>query len=667
MITLLWSELLPAYLDFHRDLLFHQEPEVLFNGFFMARAADAFLTVGIEGEDSEVVQRAIDQLDDFVGYRPVAVLENRNCQPYRHEFVRPVPLYVKGAGVAAGPYYEIISQAIEILNNTDSEILQSAAFDPDRLVELSLDPRAYDFDHPVNRRPNYHFGSWDERLVNKDGYYERFVLRQVTLDALLSRVSEVEEVDADELMVEAASVLVGTILMASGITGGFPSQYSSDVTIVSLMKPIAAYRDAYYDGRIAQIQGIHAERLAAEQQRRHQPFGAARQHLNAALAQRRAAQVQHAQLARLYARMGFPDAAARQADTVSATSARLMCRIDCVMTAGLRSLRSTDLSEAVKIPGMTFDLLKRAIDCGALIDPWNILGFGGNFSLYPGPESGVHDTRIEDILYLVEQLFGYTARVWSEAAARDDSAAYDQMALEYREIAEWWREYAAHTVESIEATDPLESYESAKLVARALRLWHQGGAESGNIAFWASHAELFDSPRAYSLVISALLEREDFVSAMALLVHWLSNAETVGLRSGGSSLPRLSERWLLKLRDSTEEDDTAFSQPSLRQVSKRDTRDVWPKVRKFFDYYEANAEHFWSAPQFNLGSRKSGPRDWDRELMDADEDQDDQDGLFDAAYEGMTYRDTTDDGTKVLCSILVTKEVATNWRRNRSG
>ena len=41
VIALLWSELLPAYLDFHRDLLFHQEPELIFNGFFMARAADA--------------------------------------------------------------------------------------------------------------------------------------------------------------------------------------------------------------------------------------------------------------------------------------------------------------------------------------------------------------------------------------------------------------------------------------------------------------------------------------------------------------------------------------------------------------------------------------------------------------------------------------------------
>ena len=35
VIRLLWSELLPAYLDFHRDLLFHQVPELIFNGFFI--------------------------------------------------------------------------------------------------------------------------------------------------------------------------------------------------------------------------------------------------------------------------------------------------------------------------------------------------------------------------------------------------------------------------------------------------------------------------------------------------------------------------------------------------------------------------------------------------------------------------------------------------------
>lgn len=647
IVRLLWSELLPAYLDFHRDLLFHQEPEVLFNGFFLARAADAILAVESDAdkEDAEIVQAAIDSLDDFVGYRPVAVLENRTCQPYRHEFVRPVPLYIQGAGVSAGPYREIITLAIEALENTDPAILRAASFDPSRLKELALDPRAYDFDHPVNRRPNYHFGGWDQHSIDEDGYFDRFVLRQVTLGALLSRLDEHPDIDRQELLVEAASVLAGTILMASGISGWGPSAITSDVTLSSLMQPIAAYRDAYYEHRLECLSGEHGERLAGEQKLRRQPFGAARQHLNAALALRRAAQLQHVQLARLYARMGYPDAATKQADVVPAASARMMCRIDCAMTLGLRALRAGKLKEATPVPRLAFDLLKRAIECGALIDPWDILGFGGNFSLYPGPESGVHDARVDDLLYLIEQLFGYTARVWSEAAAQNDDSVYTEMETQYQEIAVWFRQFAAHTIESIEATDPLESFESARLVARALRLWHKGGAEAGDVAFWAPHADLFDSPRAYSLVISALLEREDFVPAMALIVHWLGNADRVGLRSGGNSLPRLSERWLLRVRDAAEHDDDGFGDTTIDQASQNDTRDVWPMVRKFFDYLEANAEAFWSTPTFSLGSQPNKPKDWDRELTAADED-DSEDNLYQAAYEGMTYRDTTDDGNE---------------------
>lgn len=640
IVKVLWSELLPAYLDFHRDLLFHQAPELIFNGFFMARAADALLAGGMEGEDETIVQAAIDQLDDFVGYRPVPMLENQHCQPHRHEFVRPVPLYIRGSGISSGPYRELISLAIDALHSVDASILRAGSFDPDRVAELAMDPRACDFDHPVNRRPNYHFGGWDEHSVNQDGYYDRFIVRQVTMDALLSRLVDEPELDPKELLVEAATVLAGTILMASGIDGWGPGWHSSEITLSSLMKPIAAYRDEYYKNRLAQIGGTHEQRLAKEQQLRRQPFGAARQHLNAALAERRAAQLQHVQLARLYARMGYPDAAKRQTDTVEAASARMMCRIDCMMTLGLRSIRAGDLQGAIEVPETAFDLLKRAIECGALIDPWDILGFGGNFNLYPGPESGVHDSRVDDMLYLIEQIFSYNARVWSEAAAQNDQAAYEAMEVCYRDMAEWWRGFAAHTVESIEAADPLELYDSAKLVARALRLWHRGGAEAGNVAFWAPHADLFDSPRAYSLVISALLERQDFVSAMALLVHWLSNADRVGLRLGGNSLPRLSERWLLSLRDVHDKAKPDYGEPSIDQVRQRDTSKIWPMVRRLFDYFEANAAEFWSAPQFVLGSSKAQPRDWDRELTEADE----SDGLYDAAYEDVTYRDTTDDG-----------------------
>ena len=40
-----------------------------------------------------------------------------------------------------------------------------------------------------------------------------------------------------------------------------------------------------------------------------QPFGAARQHLNQSLARRRADQLQHVHLARLFAKMGYTEAA----------------------------------------------------------------------------------------------------------------------------------------------------------------------------------------------------------------------------------------------------------------------------------------------------------------------------------------------------------------------
>ena len=646
---LLLSELLPAYMDYHRDLLFHQEPEVLFNGFFFFRASEAllgqFAKGGFGGADpdrphlvgaarQELVAAAIQQLNVFVGYRPVAVLENRRCQPYPHEFVRPIPLYVKGAGVSAGTYSELISRTIRVLRETDDDVLRSASFDIDRLEELGLDPRAYDFDHPVNRRPNYHFGGWDERSVSNDGYFTRFVLRQVTLESLLKRARDREllgrqNLDPQELLEEAATVLAGTILMASGISGWGPGAYSSDVTLSTLMKPISEYRDAFYLDRLVKLTGDHRERLEDEQRVRRQPFGAARQHLNAALAERRAAQVQHVQLARLYARMGYPDAATRQIDVVPAASARMMCRIDCEITLGLRALRAGRLSAAMEVPERAYDLLRRAIKCGALADPWDLIGFGGQFSLHPSPDCSVHDSRVDDLLYLVDQLFSYMARVWSEAAARNDKDSYERISKLYRDVAEWWRQFGAHTVESLEVVDPLDSYDSAHMVARALRVWHEGGAAAGDVKFWAPHAEFFDSPRAYSLVISALLERHDFLPAMALLIHWLGNAEEIGLRQGGNSLPRLAERWLMKLRGRGL-DDTGAATP--------DQESVWPLARKCFDYLEANAEDFWSAPTFQLGEERVRQRDWEADLEDGDG------SLENWVSDEITFKGSTEDG-----------------------
>src|SRR6185295_17315196 len=104
-------------------------------------------------------------------------------EPYDHERVRPVPLYIAGAGVACGKYHELVSATLQILAATDPDVLRLAYFDPELLDELAFDPRAYDFNHPVNKRPNYHFGLWDPHIIDQRGYYRRFVLQQTLLEA----------------------------------------------------------------------------------------------------------------------------------------------------------------------------------------------------------------------------------------------------------------------------------------------------------------------------------------------------------------------------------------------------------------------------------------------------------------------------------------------------
>ncbi len=87
---------------------------------------------------SRIVSGAIDQLNDYVGYRPVAVLEGRRLEPYPHEWLRPIPLYIRDVGVAFGPYYEIVSRCLEIIRNTSPHILRDAQFDPSHLDEFGI-------------------------------------------------------------------------------------------------------------------------------------------------------------------------------------------------------------------------------------------------------------------------------------------------------------------------------------------------------------------------------------------------------------------------------------------------------------------------------------------------------------------------------------------------
>ncbi|MFO0902458.1 MAG: hypothetical protein U0939_05620 [Pirellulales bacterium] len=672
VLDLLANHVLPAYLDFHRDLLFHQNDQSLFNSLFLGRVCEAILKQGGPWDETDrIVRDSIRTLNDYVGHRPVATLEQRKLEIYAHERLRPVPLYVRGAGVAPGPTEQVVTAALKLLEETDAEIRRAAHFDLALLDELSFDPRAYDFDHPANKRPNYHFGQWDPHQIDLQGRYRRFVVQQVTLNALMQRVWDGGPIPHEQLVTEAAAVLAGTILMASGVSGSGPDTHDSSVTLSNLLPNIARYRDRFYERLIRRMTGAHAERLGSEAAERQQPFGGARQHLNAELARRRASQVEHVHLAKIFARMGFPAAASRQAAVVPTASARMICQIDCWLAEGQQAIRAGDVESAVRLLGQIRDMLRRAISCGAIIDPWNILGFDANFSLFPSPDNSIHDHRADELCALMDHLFSLYGQAWSESVVRGNDALSAQIKRQFRELVDWWHPYATHAVTSVEAVNALEAYRGAELVTDALRLWHEAGGAAGNVAFWAPHADMFQSPQAYALVLEKLLAQHDFVASRALLIHWLSQAAKVGLTSGESSFSIQAERWvaaLLRDPDSWHAHDAPATSIDSRDVAgpppatSAERQQRWNLARKFFDFLEVNAEDYWRVPTFELAGdalpkkkrrRRPRPRDdefdeqfggeYAGEFGEEESNRDDLESATDAAWDGVVYRGAQED------------------------
>ena len=242
------GRVLPAYRAHHADLLAHLDNRDLFTPFFLVRVFEAVLAQGVAAEDEgEAVAAVVHRLNDFVGHRPIAVLETRpQGEPYDHERHRPVPLHIRGAGTAWGRYRDLVDAALEILKATDPGLLAEAQFDPDLLDEFALDMRAYDHGHPVNRRPNYVFGEWDPHHIDNQGRYRRYVARGITLNAILARRTGRTR-RPRRRAVEGAAVLAGTVLMASGVSGAGPSAHDSTTTLAVLLPHIARYRDAFYE------------------------------------------------------------------------------------------------------------------------------------------------------------------------------------------------------------------------------------------------------------------------------------------------------------------------------------------------------------------------------------------------------------------------------------
>lgn len=618
----------PAYRTHHADLLAHQADAGLFGPLFLARCCEAVLRQGPPWDEPErIVGGALALLNDYVGYRPIAVLETRpNTEYYPHEKVRPVPVFLAGAGVGPGPYADLLRPALDLLTKTDAGLLAEACYDPEKLDELAFDPRAHDHFHPINKRPNVLFGEWDPHTIDGKGYYRRFVLRQMTLDTLLSWVAGPEGApgDRNERLFESAAVLAGTVLMGAGVSGTGPGYHDSHVTLSKLVPRIARYRDGFYQQLLDALPGPHGERLRDEAKRRKQPFAGVRQYLNHAIAGQRAAHLQDRRVAQFFAAMGYPAAAREQARAIAAPAVRFATEVRIRQTEAGFAADGGRPSASGPLLAEVEDLLRRGVECGALVDPWNILGYQGLFPIFPGREDTVRDPRAEELIQTVGRQFDLYARAVAAAAVAGDAPARDRLAGGMRDLAGWWDKYATATVTDLPHIAGGDRAEAAGHVAAALAAWAKRDPDANAIAFWRGHRDGFTSPAAFAQVITALTDHGEWKAAMALLMTWLSDADVVPLDDPAASFDELAERWVRAV----------VAAPALPPADRA------ALVRRFFELLEANADERLTAADGWLGDPTEDPDEGEEDEEDEEDDGDE----YASAYEGVTFKDSADDG-----------------------
>src|SRR5262249_44055356 len=139
------------------------------------------------------------------------------------------------------------------------------------------------------------------------------------------------------------------------------------------------------------------------------------------------------------------------------------------------------------------------------------------------------------------------AAVMSEAAATGEKLLVSPLGAAIRQLASWWDRFASVEVSGIRRVHGGEAVDAAQHVAGALARWHERGEATADLAFWKQHLEGFRSPKAFALVVDALLDNGDFRASMALLINWLGQVEQVPLEEGDYSFHALALRWLLEL------------------------------------------------------------------------------------------------------------------------
>ena len=645
VMSLAWTDLFRKYLSFHEDLIFHLEEQSFGQPFFLVRLAEAVLQEGSPWNETErILQGAMQRLNDFLGLRPVAILENdRLAEPYDHERFCPCPLYFREAGVAYGPYELLLELTLKNLADIPGSLLETACFDLSLLDEIALDYRAHDHTHPSNKRTNYMFGEWDPHEIDNKGYYRRFILRSIILDALVDWVETQDQLDLITATEDASRVLCGTLLMASAISGSGPGYYDSETSLSTLLPIVAGLRDNYYESLLQTMSGAKKRRHIQILKETHQPYGHVRHGLNMYLADYGARQVQLRELALLYARMGYPVAARRKAAQIPSLSIRFESELQLRMRLGHLYVAQNQPEAAAGLLEECEDLFERGIHSGGLIDPWNILGFQGHYPLFQTREDVTGDQRAEILLELASQMIDLYTAVLGEAAVQRNHDLKEEISQRFLKWAQQWDRYATHTVNDLPTVYGVQSWESACRVAETLEKWEASDEASGSLMFWKDHIDSLQSAHSYALVIQKLLQQKDTTASMGLLMQWLSEADEVGLEVGNSSIHILFLQFMKTMIE-------IHAEPALNAYAK--------SMRRLFEFLEANAEAWCQVPSVNLLLQEDSPireePGWISDLH-SDEEFDaegesnapfdeEEEQLYQAAYDQVIYRDSTDDG-----------------------
>ncbi len=659
VLGLVFDAALPAYRQFHRDLLFHQTEETLFQPLFIGRVCEAVLQQGGPWHQSDrIVPAALHQLNDYLGHRPVAVLRTeQKIQPYEHEWVRPIPLWIRGAGAAGARIVNWSKPPWPSSTPPIPALLFEAMFALEQLDELAFDPRAYDFDHPVNKRPNYLFGQWDMNKLDNAGRCRRFVLQQVTLDAMLDRLARHGRLPHRQVLFEEAAVLAGTMLMGSGVSGNRPDAHDSTVTLATLVEKIAVYRDAFYEDllrktdrrarRAVACRGAVAAAAVRRGAATLQPLlGAA---AGPAIAARpRGATVRGHRLHRSGGAAGR-----RRADGLgphdlrdalpagrrpSGRRARQSGRGGRAVAAGGRIAARGDRvrgdGRSLEHPGLRRPVqpLSRRRKLRPRPSRRRVARHGGRHlrALRADSQSGGRDRR---------------NRPATDALRKPRRAGPLVGPVRHASKSARWTGFPARPRSNRPSTWPRRCGRGTK-AAPPPATWPSGGSTSSSFA--RPRPTPWSSRRCWTTAIRSRRWR-----------CWCN----------GSARPRKS-RWSKKTIRSTTwrwcgwrisgvakpvrparrrgyggqecRPPPPLPLPACRAYSAA-ARQRWPLARKFLDYLEANAEEYWQVPRFEMAAEILGddaaagkrcrPRMRKRDL-------------FGAAYEDVTYRDSTDDGVE---------------------